>query len=183
MRLIDKRVTVTRRGLIASGGMGLVAMTVLPGGMIAGANGAWAATAEALKPETFATLVQMARDLYPHDRLADKYYATAITGLDAKAKEDAELQTLLEDGATGLDEAAQGRQGRNYADVAWEADRVAILSDMQESPFFQTVRGHMITGLYNQKEVWAIFGYEGESASYGGYLHRGFDDIDWLDQV
>jgi len=25
-----------------------------------------------------------------------------------------------------------------------------------------------------------MFGYEGESASKGGYIHRGFDDIAWL---
>ena len=34
--------------------------------------------------------------------------------------------------------------------------------------------------LYNQQELWPIFGYEGESFSKGGYINRGFDDIDWL---
>jgi len=29
-------------------------------------------------------------------------------------------------------------------------------------------------------EVWSAFGYEGESASKGGYMSRGFDDITWL---
>jgi hypothetical protein len=28
--------------------------------------------------------------------------------------------------------------------------------------------------------VWPIFGYEGESYSKGGYIKRGFDDIDWI---
>ncbi len=37
-----------------------------------------------------------------------------------------------------------------------------------------------MVSLYNQQEVWAILGYEGESASKGGYINRGFDDIDWL---
>ena len=40
--------------------------------------------------------------------------------------------------------------------------------------------GGLVTGLYNQKEVWPLFGYEGESFSQGGYIDRGFDDIDWL---
>ena len=26
----------------------------------------------------------------------------------------------------------------------------------------------------------ALFGYEGESYSHGGYIDRGFNDIDWL---
>ena len=70
-----------------------------------------------------------------------------------------------------------------YSDVGWEADRVAILRAMESSGFFQKVRGSLITGLYNNKQVWEKFAYEGESASKGGYLYRGFDDIDWLDQV
>jgi len=41
----------------------------------------------------------------------------------------------------------------------------------------------MITALYNQKDVWTKLGYEGSSAEFGGYLHRGFDDIDWLDAI
>ena len=51
---------------------------------------------------------------------------------------------------------------------------------MEGAPFFQKIRGGMVTGLYNQKEVWPLFGYEGESYSKGGYIDRGFDDISWL---
>ncbi len=42
------------------------------------------------------------------------------------------------------------------------------------------MRANLIVGLYNQKELWPIFGYEGASFDKGGYLERGFDDIDWL---
>ena len=64
--------------------------------------------------------------------------------------------------------------------AAGEADRVALLKASEATPFFQKVRGNLVTGLYNNKEVWPIFGYEGESASKGGYINRGFNDIDWL---
>ena len=37
-----------------------------------------------------------------------------------------------------------------------------------------------MTPLYNQPELWTKFGYEGPSSAQGGYLHRGFNDIDWL---
>jgi hypothetical protein len=37
-----------------------------------------------------------------------------------------------------------------------------------------------VTGLYNNKEAWPLFGYEGASADKGGYITRGFDDINWL---
>ena len=58
--------------------------------------------------------------------------------------------------------------------------RVAILRDIETTPFFQAVRGDLVVSLYNQKEIWPIFGYEGESYSKGGYIERGFDDITWL---
>ena len=59
-------------------------------------------------------------------------------------------------------------------------DRVDILRGMEESVFFQTIRGGLVTGLYNQKAVWPLFGYEGESYSKGGYIDRGFNDINWI---
>jgi hypothetical protein len=45
---------------------------------------------------------------------------------------------------------------------------------------FETVRSGLVVSLYNQQEIWPIFGYEGESFSKGGYIERGFNDIDWI---
>jgi len=64
--------------------------------------------------------------------------------------------------------------------VPWEADRVVLLQGIEQSDFFKKVRGDLVVSLYNQKELWPKFGYEGSSAEYGGYIHRGFSDIDWL---
>ncbi len=44
------------------------------------------------------------------------------------------------------------------------------------------MKGDLVTGLYDNKAVWPLFGYEGSSWEKGGYLNRGFNDIDWLDQ-
>jgi hypothetical protein len=68
----------------------------------------------------------------------------------------------------------------SYARMGWEIDRNRLLRQIETTPFFQAIRGGMITGLYNQKEVWPYFGYEGESFSKGGYIERGFNDIAWL---
>lgn len=183
MRVIDKRVKLTRRELLKTSSASAVAMTILPTGMIVGANRAWAASAVALKPQTFATLVQISRDVYPHDRIPDKHYVLAVESFDKAAAGSESDKAMFEDGVAELDEAADDAHGRSYVDVGWEADRVALLRAMEESPFFQRVRGSLVTGLYNNKEVWAVLGYEGESASKGGYIKRGFDDIDWLDSV
>jgi hypothetical protein len=42
------------------------------------------------------------------------------------------------------------------------------------------VRGHTVVGLYNIPEVWKYFGYQGPSFPHGGYLDRGFNDINWI---
>ena len=79
-----------------------------------------------------------------------------------------------------LDSLASSKHGSRYVDVGWEADRVAILVEIQDDAFFQTIRGGLVTGIYGNPEVWPLFGYEGPSADKGGYIDRGFDDIDWL---
>jgi hypothetical protein len=167
---------ISRRSLLRTVGATLIVAGVTPAGVILGRGGAWAATAEILTPETFATLVQMSRDIYPHDRFEEQIYATAVETLDSAASEDAELRAMLEDGAAGLDESAGGA----YRNAESTDARLAALQSIESSPFFQKVRGNLVTGLYNNHEVWAKLGYEGESASQGGYANRGFDDIDWL---
>jgi len=37
-----------------------------------------------------------------------------------------------------------------------------------------------VVALYDDREVWNLLGYEGPSYDKGGYLNRGFDDLDWL---
>ncbi len=165
---------LTRRQLL-SRGVAAGASFVVGAGYIAAPNAAWAKEMVALKPETFATLVQMARDIYPHDRIPDENYVMAVQGYDT-----AEAAPGVEAGIAALDAAAQGKGFASYLDTGWERDRVDLLRGMENSAFFQQVRGGLVTGLYNQKAVWPIFGYEGESFSMGGYIDRGFNDINWL---
>lgn len=151
------------------------ASLVVGTGFLAGADAAWAMETAALKPETMATLVQMARDIYPHDQVGDEHYVVAVKGYDSDAAAPG-----IEDGIAKLNAAAQAAGHDSYLAMGWERDRVDILRSMEDDPFFQQIRGGLVTGLYNQKAVWPIFGYEGESFSQGGYIDRGFDDINWL---
>jgi len=170
---------LTRRELMKRG-TALGAAFVAGAGFLAHAKDAWAMELKALSPEVMATLIQMARDIYPHDRLDDMYYAIAVKGHDDKAAGDAAFKSMIEEGVAGLDAAAQGKGAASYIGTGWEVDRVALLRGIETTPFFQAIRGGLIVGLYNQKEVWPFFGYEGESFSKGGYIERGFNDIAWL---
>jgi len=56
----------------------------------------------------------------------------------------------------------------------------SYLKSIEGSAFFNHVRGTSVVTLYNDKEVWDILGYEGASFDKGGYINRGFNDLDWL---
>ena len=166
--------SLSRRDLLKTGAAA-GSLLLIGGGFVAAPNAAWALEVTHLKPSTMATLIQMARDIYPHDKIADEFYAAAVKGYDT-----AEAKAEIETGISALNAAAEGLGNVSYLDTGWERDRVDILRSMESSPFFQKIRGGLITGLYNQKEVWPVFGYEGESFSKGGYIERGFNDIKWV---
>lgn len=173
--IYENRRGISRRELLKRGTVG--AALIVSGRAVISPENAWGLEATALKPETVATLILLARDIYPHDQLADRFYAIAIKGQDTRAAKDAVHKALLEDGVADLDKRA-GSGG--YRGLSWEDDRVAILRAIETTPFFQALRGDLVVSLYNQKELWPIFGYEGESYSQGGYMDRGFNDIEWL---
>jgi hypothetical protein len=165
---------LSRRALLKGSGAALV--LVVTGSAVVSPQQAWGMEPAVLKPETMATLIQMARDIYPHDHVAERFYAIAMKDHDTKSGSDAAHKELIETGIADLDRRA-GEGG--YRGIGWE-DRVKLLHEIEATPFFQTVRGGMVVGFYNQKELWPLFGYEGESFSKGGYMTRGFDDIEWL---
>lgn len=172
----ERREFVKRSGA-AVAGMGVAAAT---GGLLGHAPDAWAQSLATLTPSEGRTLVRMCRDVYPHDTLPDEVYEKVVRGFDADAAADARAGAVISEGVKELDAQSQRLHGRAYLQVASEADRVAVLERIEASAFFQTVRGSLVTGLYNNPAVWKVLGYEGPSAHLGGYLQRGFDDLDWL---
>lgn len=169
--------TMDRRRFIAGTGAAAIAIS---GGALIHAGEAWGLEVKALKPQTMLTLIKLARDIYPHDRLADRFYAVAMKPYDEKAAKDAAAKADTERAVAELDALAQKQHKLPYAQVGWASQRVNLLRSIQKGKFFQGVRGSLVVSLYNQPEVWPLFGYEGESASKGGYIARGFGDITWL---
>ncbi|MGH6760260.1 MAG: twin-arginine translocation signal domain-containing protein [Phyllobacterium sp.] len=177
-RVQEHKKGLSRRDVLKRGGVaGLGTLLVISGNAVISPQFAWGLETSTLKPDTMATLIQMARDIYPHDQIPDRYYAIAVKGYDEKSAKDAVLKQLIEQGVADLDKSA-GADG--YRELGWEDQRVILLRQIENTPFFQKIRGDLVTGLYNQKELWPLFGYEGESYSKGGYIERGFNDIEWL---
>jgi hypothetical protein len=170
---------VDRRQFLARSAATTAAI-MISGPALIHAGEAWGLEVKTLQPQTMVTLIKMARDIYPHDRVADKFYAIAMKGYDEKAATDPATKSMVETGVSELDGLSKAAFNTAYVDVPWEEYRVVLLRKIENGAFFQNVRSGLIGNLYNQKEIWPIFGYQGESASKGGYIHRGFDDITWL---
>ena len=179
MREVDRRGQYSRRIFLQGAATAVPVVAVATSAGIA-IEDAWATEATTLTPATLKTLVKVARDIYPHDFLVDSYYITAIKPWDAKAAKDPAVKALLEDGVQRLNQDAQDRHKMAYVQVPWEADRIVLLQGIEQTDFFKKVRSDLVVSLYNQEELWPKFGYEGASAEQGGYINRGFNDIDWL---
>lgn len=135
----------------------------------------WAAPLQLLSEAEGTAIMHMGRVLYPHDKLPDAVYALLAKDLDADASADKAVATQLRAGIRELDRMAGGKFTEASADRKLE-----IVTAMEGSPFFNTVRAKCVTSLYDNDMAYAVFGYPGASWDKGGYITRGFQDLDWL---
>jgi hypothetical protein len=118
------------------------------------------------------TLTALVRRMFPHASFPDGPYERAAAAIAESASADPRNQAQLENGLRDLE-----AHGFGSLDVESAAEYLRSISD---SAFFALVRGEVVTSLYNDPEVWNVLGWQGESFSKGGYLERGFADLDWL---
>lgn len=173
--MLDAR--LTRRHFLHSGRNMLVGTLALNSGALGllAPSQSWALPLAALDPATGRALLKAARHIFPHDDLDDAVYALVVKQLDKDAGADPAVTTLLNNGVAALNEAAGG----DWLALAPEP-RFAILEKMAGDDFFEKIRGTAVVALYDNDMAWAYFGYEGDAWSKGGYLARGFNDLDWL---
>jgi len=178
---IDEGMEPARREFLKKSGATVAGVGVLStGALLATPGQAWAQATGALDASEAATLLRMTRDIYPHDGLPDSVYIKVVEMLGQSAQMDPAKDVLFSSGVKELDAVSRNMFKKPYAAVPTESQRVRVLELIESSAFFQTVRGEMIAGIYNNPDVWPVLGYQGPSAHLGGYLKRGFDDIDWL---
>jgi hypothetical protein len=141
---------------------------------VAGA-GEWTGQLTTLNPHEASTLLAMARRIFPHRGIDDSCYVKVVEVLDANSKSDPAVAKMLSEGVVALD----GSGGTKFADLK-ENDQIIALEAVQTTPFFQKVRGTELESLYSNPGTWKAFGYQGPAYAYGGYIHRGFNDLNWL---
>ena len=168
------RLDISRREFLLNSGLAVATAAAMVESL-AGIDPAWALTTKAIDPETARGLLDMSRVLYPHAILSDAYYGKAVEALDAGAAVDPVFATMLRDGIAKL--------GAPYGVAFHElspGNRLEAVKAVEGSELFEAVRGTTVWTLYSNPQVWPLFGYQGSSVEYGGYLERGFDDIAWL---
>lgn len=131
-------------------------------------------TAKAPAVDEHAQLTRMVRVMFPHEKFPDGPYERTAKAILESAAQDARLRAQLTQGLRDLDSTGP-KPFRNLDDAA----ALTLLESIQGSEFFQSVRGAVITSLYDDPEVWALLGYEGDASENGGYADN-FNDLDWL---
>jgi hypothetical protein len=168
---------LNRREFLCNSGKTLAGVVVASSGavsLIFPATG-WSAQLAVLDEHESKTLLKMTRQLFPHDKVEDKFYAVVVKALDDDASANADTAKQLKAGVANLDKLARG----DWSELSNDK-RGVILKKIESTAFFQQVKSKCVTGIYNNKDLWDHFGYEGSSAEHGGYINRGFDDLDWL---
>lgn len=128
-----------------------------------------------LLPDTaHATVTRVLRVAFPHPGFPDAPYERVATAILDGVAQDRRLQAQFAQGLRDLDVG-----GPPFVELD-DAAAFSTLEAMAATAFFQSIRGSAITGLYDDREVWGLLGYEGASFDQGGYLDRGFDDLQWL---
>jgi len=140
-----------------------------------GFAGCTARAATALDTRTQANLATLTRRMFPHQRFDEAAFRGVSDAIAAEAGMSMPLTELLNDGIGSLD----GAQEPDWLEASEKA-QLAAMQAIQEQPFFQYVLNKSIDVLYRDQSLLSTLGYEGSSIEKGGYLQRGFNDIDWL---
>lgn len=130
-----------------------------------------------LSDDAKAILECIIRVAFPHRNFPDGAYERMRDKIVAEAEASTWFRVVLTQGLLTLD--AQLEAGERFVDLPPER-ALAVLRRIQDLEFFGFIRRTTVLNLYAVPEVLTVLGYEGESFSRGGYLHRGFADLDWL---
>jgi hypothetical protein len=165
-----------RREFLKTSALVVAGTAVAASGLMNVAGAAeWTERLSTLNSHQASTLLAMTRRIFPHRGIDDSCYLKVVEVLDANSKSDPAVAKMLAEGVVALD----GSDGTKFADRK-ENDQIAALEAIQTTPFFQKVRGTELESLYSNPGIWKAFGYQGPAYAYGGYIHRGFNDLNWL---
>ena len=126
-----------------------------------------------LRSQMMATITAAARTMYPHDALPDEVYARVADKLVEAADASPETAQTIEEGVAVLND------DQVFAELSADL-QLKVLEGIEDTEFFELVRSTAVVEVYTDERTWQLVGYEGPSFDKGGYIDRGFNDLDWL---
>ncbi|MDB6454782.1 hypothetical protein [Falsirhodobacter sp. 20TX0035] len=117
-------------------------------------------------------LARMLRVMFPHPQIGDDPYIRTAEAVLNMACEKPGRQVAFA-------AAIQDLMNLKFEEMD-DAAALDHLRGMQGHDFFTQVQGSALLAFYDDPEVWEALGYEGPSFDKGGYVNRGFNDLDWL---
>ena len=121
------------------------------------------------------TLVDVVYTAFPHSAFPRGPYERAADAVLDQAGRDPRFLAQLLQGLGELD----AKRGVPFTELDTDT-ATAVLRGADRTPFLTAIVDSAVVTLYSDPEVWQLLGYEGPSYDQGGYVHRGFDDLDWL---
>jgi hypothetical protein len=121
------------------------------------------------------TLIRVLRVAFPHESVPDGPYERTADTILTEAQNETWFRVALTQGLLSLNQLADG-DFRTLDDES----ALKVLRRVEGTEFFGFVRRTAVLNLYDDAEVWEALGYQGPSFDQGGYINRGFDDLDWL---
>lgn len=173
--MVDRN-TSRRRFLVAAiSCSGLISTGM--GAALLRAGSVWAQSSAATGGDSAGALAlaRMARLLYPHDGIEDDVYAEVIDGILSDTANDSTMTAALDSAIPALNAVQTG----DWFELGVE-QQVASLQAVENEAFFTVIQAGVRDRFYTHPKVWEHIGYPGSSVEHGGYVERGFDDIDWL---
>ena len=120
-------------------------------------------------------LSEVIYQLFPHPRLDKGVYEQVTQQVSDRVAQSAELTVMMKNAMESL-----SRNARENKAALPDREKMEQLEIIQHTPFFQFVLNEALGGIYRHPLTWELLGFEGSSLEFGGYINRGFNDIDWL---
>ena len=139
-----------------------------------GSSAAWADT-NGENDKKPGAMAQLARLLFPHAELPVDVYAQVIDEVLAWTAAAPATDGLL----AAVEQALDAEAKHSWFGLAQDK-QLAVLRTLQDDPAIVGIREMVRFRLYQNRALWQHVGYPGSSKELGGYINRGFDDIDWL---
>jgi len=171
---MDQHEMTRRRFIVSVIALSAAAGSALRPGLFA-LSRAWAESGSALDPSLRDAMLHMARLLFPHDALSDETYAGMLDQALSDTAASEAFAAYFEAAVAALDR----QSGGSWSELD-DAAQIDAMRSIEAEPYFVAIREQVRFGIYNSRAFWKHVGYPGPSKGFGGYLHRGAGDIDWL---